>query len=96
MQIRNRGLIFKLLCRAILGIMVTSALEIMTLRNLHKSFTSPGCDFVPPNQIVIVSLNGFRMRVPTHYNTQTVPQIHKTLVFLDSWYHILDRGTPLL
>jgi hypothetical protein len=37
----------------------------------------PTCDFVPPDQIVIVSLNGFRRRVATRHSTQTVPRIDK-------------------
>jgi hypothetical protein len=30
------------------------------LQSLQNSVMSLGCDFVPPDQIVIVSLNGFR------------------------------------
>jgi hypothetical protein len=66
------------------------------LWSLWNSVMSPGCDFVPLDQIVIVSLNGFRRQVATCHNTQTVPRIDETLVLLDSWHQIPARGTPLL
>jgi hypothetical protein len=48
------------LCQVIVGIMVMWALAIWTFRILQNSKTLLGCDFVPPDQIIIVSLNGFR------------------------------------
>jgi hypothetical protein len=65
-------------------------------KSLQNSVTSLGCDFVPLDQIVIVSLNGFRRRVATRHKTQTMPQIDEPSVPLDSWHWIPVRGTPLL
>jgi hypothetical protein len=96
MQIRHKGQISKPMCRAIVGTVVMWALVIQTFFILHNSVTSPGCDFVPLDQIVIVSLNGFSRRVTTRHNTQTVPRIDRTPVLLDSWHQILAMGTPLL
>jgi hypothetical protein len=81
---------------AIVGIVVPWVLAIWTFWSLRNSVTSLDCDFVPPDQIVIVSLDGFRRRIATRHNTQTMPQIDESLVPLDSWHWIPARGTPLL
>jgi hypothetical protein len=54
------GRLSKILCQEIVGIMVTWTLAIQTFHSLQNSVTSPGFDFVAPDQIVIVSLNGFK------------------------------------
>jgi hypothetical protein len=90
----TQGVNFQIPCVRIVGTVVMWELVIHTFWSLQNSVTSPGCDFVPPDQIVIVSLNGFRRRVATHHSTQTVPQIDETPVMLDSW-HQFQLGGPL-
>jgi hypothetical protein len=71
-------------------------LVIHTFRSLRNSVMSPDCDFFPLDQIVIVSLDGFRRRVENIHITQIVPRIDETTVMLECLHHITARGTPLL
>jgi hypothetical protein len=75
MQIQHRGSTFKSPVSGDCGHHGHVGIGHTHLLELTNSVTSPDCDFVPPDQIVIVSLNGFRRRVATHHSTQTVPQI---------------------
>jgi hypothetical protein len=96
MQIRHRGSTFKTPMLGDCGHHGHMGIGHTTFQSLQNSVTSPGCDFVPPDQIVIVSLNGFRRQVATRHNTQTMPQIEEPSVFLESWHEIPARGMPLL
>jgi hypothetical protein len=64
--------------------MVTWVLAKHTCRSLHNSFTLLRLDCMPPNQIVNVSLNQFRMGVAAHHKTITMPSMNDILVYLDS------------
>jgi hypothetical protein len=96
MQIRHRGSTFKTPVSGDCGHHGPMGIGHMDLPSLQNSLMSPDCDFVPPDQIVIVSLNGFRRRIATCHNTQTMPRIDEPSVPLDSWHEIPDRGTYLL
>jgi hypothetical protein len=50
-----------------------------------------GLDFMPPDQIANMSLNGLRRRVATRDKTQTGTQMDEPLVALDlgHWFHLV-------
>jgi hypothetical protein len=47
---------------------------------LTKLIMPLGLDFMPPDQIVNMSLNGLRRRVATHHKTLTEPQMDEPLL----------------
>jgi hypothetical protein len=53
-------------------------------------------DFMPPNQIANMSLNGLRRQVATHDETQIGTWIDKSSVVLDLGHRVLTSGdSPL-
>jgi hypothetical protein len=55
-----------------------------------------GLDFIPPDQIVDMSLNGLGRRVSSHDKTQTGTQMDELSVPLDPRHLVLASGAPLL
>jgi hypothetical protein len=55
-----------------------------------------GLDFMPPDQIDHMSLNGLRRRVATRDKTQTRTQMHEPSVALDSEHQVSASGAPTL
>jgi hypothetical protein len=66
-----------------LASVVMWALAKLTCGSLRKSVMLLGLDFMPPDQIDHMSLNGLRRRVATHDKTQTGTQMHEPSVALD-------------
>jgi hypothetical protein len=66
-----------------LGSVVTWALSKQTWRSLHNSVMLLDLDFMPPDQIGHMSLNGLRRRVATHDKTQTETRMDELPVALD-------------
>jgi hypothetical protein len=55
-----------------------------------------GLDFMPPDQIGHMSLNGLRRRVATHDKTQTKTRMGEPSVALDPEHRVSTSGAPLL
>jgi hypothetical protein len=55
-----------------------------------------GLDFMPPDQIGHMYLNGLRRRVSTHDKTQTTTRMHESLVALDQEHQVSASGAPPL
>jgi hypothetical protein len=53
-------------------------------------------DFMPPDQIGHMSLNGLRRQVATIDKTQTGTQMHKPSVALDLEHLVSTIGAPML
>jgi hypothetical protein len=51
-----------------------------------------GLDFMPPDQIGHMSLNGLRRRVVTIYKTQTRTRMHEPSVALDLEHRVSSFG----
>jgi hypothetical protein len=51
-----------------------------------------GLDFMPPDQIGHMSLNGLKRRVATHDKTQTETQMGEPSVALDPEHQVSTRG----
>jgi hypothetical protein len=67
-----------------------------TCGSLQKSVMLLSLDFMPPDQIGHISLNGLRRRVATRDKTQTGTQMHKPSVALDSEHRVSASGAPTL
>jgi hypothetical protein len=57
---------------------------------------SLGLDFMPPDQIGHMSLNGLRRRVATHDKTQTRTRMGELSIELDSKHRVSSSGAPPL
>jgi hypothetical protein len=55
-----------------------------------------GLDFMPPDQIGHMSLNGLRRRVATHNKTKTGNWMHESPVALDPKHQVSASGAPTL
>jgi len=71
------------------------ALAKHTFRSLWNSIIILSFDFISPNQIVNMSMNGLRRRVASRHKILTKTLIYESSIALDSWHQITIRGTPL-
>jgi hypothetical protein len=65
-------------------------------KSLHNFVMVLGLDFMPPDQIANMSLNGLRKRVATHDKTQNETYMEKPSVALDSRHRVSTSGAPML
>jgi hypothetical protein len=75
--LKNNGL-------GIVGSMFHMGLGKNTCGSLWNSIMLLGLDFMPLDQILNVSLNGFRKQVATHHKTLTRTQMDEPSIVLDS------------
>jgi hypothetical protein len=73
--------------------MVLGKTDLWSLRN---SIMTLGLDFMPPNKIGYMSLNGVRRRVVTRDKTKTRSQMDEMLVELDPDHPVLASEAPPL
>jgi len=90
-----RGIFFKTMDREIVDSVITWDLAKHTCRILQNSIILICFDYNPPNQILDVSLNGFRKWVTTHHKNLTETWINEPFIVFDSWHHIIAMGTAL-
>jgi hypothetical protein len=64
--------------------------------SLIKSIMLLSLDFMPPDEIDDISLNGLRRRVVTRCKTLTRIQMDESSVALDTRHSISSIGAPLL
>ena len=74
--------------------MVMWALDKHTFKILWNSIIILSFDFISPNQIVNMSVNGLRRRVASRHKILTKTLIDESSIALDSWHHITNRGNP--
>jgi hypothetical protein len=78
------------------GSVVTWALAKQTCGSLQNSVMLLSLDFMPPDQIGHMSLNGLRRRVATRDKTQTETQMDEPSVALDPEHRVSASGAPPL
>jgi len=84
-------------CQMIVGSVVTWAFSKHTCRSiLRNSIIQLSFNFIPPNQIVNMSLNDLRRRVATHHKNIIDPRMDESSYVFYSGNQITTRGTPPL
>jgi hypothetical protein len=78
------------------GRVVTCSLDKETYESLRNYVMMLSLDFMPPNQIVNMSLNDLRRRVATHDKNQTRTQMEKPSIALDLEHRVSASGAPPL
>jgi hypothetical protein len=71
--------------------MVLGQIDLWELTKLHYATR---LDFMPPDQIGHMSLNGLKRQVATHDKTQTRTQMGEPSVALDPEHQVSTRGGP--
>jgi hypothetical protein len=84
------------MCQEFVGSVVTWALAKSTCESLRNFVMFLGLDFMPPNQIGHMSLNGLRRRVATRDKNQTRTQMEKPSIALDLEHWVSASGAPPL
>jgi hypothetical protein len=95
-QFQNKRYIFKNMFPEIMDSVVVWTLAKQMCMSLQNFVMLLGLDFIPPNQIANMSLNGLRRKVETRDKTQTQTQMEKMSIALDMGHRVSASGTHLL